>query len=84
LKSPNQHENAVNRDRGKIIQPPMSKTLAVTRGLSLVAGLAFVSAPAPAQDTGHYIQGAAGLDNGTLPPPGMYFTYLLVWCPRNT
>lgn len=32
--------------------------------------------PAATQELGHYLQGAAGLDGGGPPPPGVYLTYL--------
>src|ERR1700678_2294294 len=42
----------------------------------LLAAL-FLTAPAVvAQQNGHYLQGITGLDDGTAPPPGIYFTYL--------
>jgi|GEM_PF-842431 len=34
------------------------------------------TAPAVAQQSGHYLQGITGLDDGTAPPPGIYVTYL--------
>jgi hypothetical protein len=43
---------------------------------ALVAAL-FLTAPAVvAQQSGHYLQGITGLDDGTAPPPGIYVTYL--------
>ena len=38
--------------------------------LTLFAGLI------QAQQSGHYLQGITGLDDGTVPPPGVYVTYL--------
>lgn len=35
-----------------------------------------LSGRAGAQQTGHYLQGVTGLDNGTAPPPGVYVEYL--------
>jgi hypothetical protein len=43
----------------------------------LVAAAFFVTAPAlVAQQSGHYLQGITGLDDGSAPPPGVYVTYL--------
>jgi hypothetical protein len=41
-----------------------------------VTTLLLLSTPATAQEIGHYIQGVAGLDSGSQPPPGLFFTYL--------
>ena len=41
-----------------------------------VATLLTLSTSITAQEIGHYLQGAAGLDSGSAPPPGVYFTYL--------
>jgi hypothetical protein len=37
--------------------------------------LIFFSSRLNAQQSGHYLQGITGLDNGTAPPPGIYLTY---------
>jgi hypothetical protein len=59
-----------------VIQEAMFRTFTPHRGFPLALGLAFVCGSMSAQDTGHYIEGATGLDNGTLAPPGLYFQYL--------
>ncbi len=42
--------------------------------IALIA-LIFFSDRLNAQQSGHYLQGITGLDNGTAPPPGIYLTY---------
>ena len=54
----------------------MPKIFRRISAVSLAIGLASVCSPLAAQDVGHYVQGVTGLDSGTLPPPGIYFTYL--------
>jgi hypothetical protein len=48
----------------------------LTRSLFCFSALLSIRTPAAAQELGHYIQGVAGLDSGSLPPPGAFFTYL--------
>ena len=42
----------------------------------VLAAIILSACPAFTQELGHYLQGAAGLDGGGVPPPGVYFTYL--------
>lgn len=45
--------------------------------LCLFAAVLFLAAPAlRAQQSGHYLQGITGLDNGTALPPGFYVSYV--------
>lgn len=42
-------------------------------GLFAALGLLLAALPAPAQMTGHYVNGVEGLRAATLPPPGLYY-----------
>lgn len=42
----------------------------------LAAFVLLVPSTALAQQNGHYLQGITGLDDGTTPPPGFYFSYV--------
>jgi hypothetical protein len=45
--------------------------------LFALAAVLFIAAPGVlAQQNGHYLQGITGLDDGTTPPPGFYFSYV--------
>lgn len=50
----------------------------------LLIGMILSAYPAIAQELGHYLQGAAGLDGGGSPPPGFYFTYLTYIYPVHS
>jgi hypothetical protein len=49
----------------------------------LIAEPVLFQSPACAQQAGHYIGGATGLENGSAAPPGFYATYLPVVEPVN-
>src|SRR5215469_7240405 len=44
--------------------------------LGLTGTLFLPPSTANAQQVGHYVEGATGLENGTQPPPGLYVGYL--------
>jgi len=44
--------------------------------MALAAGMSWFEPMAKAQQVGHYLEGATGLENGTAPPPGLFVGYM--------
>jgi len=57
----------------------------VLKLLVFAASIPLLLAPAiHAQQVGHYVEGATGLENGTAPPPGLFVGYLAYVNPVNS
>ncbi len=51
-------------------------TIKSSRLVFVAAVLMLTAIPAVSQQLGHYLQGVAGIDGGTIPPAGFLVTYL--------